>query len=236
MTTAALTPSADTYLAQAGGTHGSGTTMVAGRLVVLESTLLARMLMRFSLADYASTNIYAATLSLSVDSTFVPEGAHVITLHEMTTTDWTEAAASWTAASGVLNWTTAGGDFNATAFATGSVSTGATTVDIDVLEKVLASRGGNLDFILRMPETTGYDNHYLTADTKEHATEALRPQLILALSAVSADWTATDEPLHWRSGREPIQWAATDEPLQWPSKSEPPHWASTDEPLHWVGA
>ncbi len=220
MATYSLTPSADSYIASGQGNLGSSQGLVAGQVFVI-STLFSRALLRFDLTALAGLAIVSATLRLSLSEAFFPEGPHVISLHETSTT-WTELGVTWTSADGATNWTTAGGDYGA-AFTTGTVTHGATSLTFNMLQKVQQRAGGLLNTIAVSPED-GAINHFFTAYSKESGDSSLWPTLtVVAVTPAGAplQWNAPGSPCHWA---EP---AVELPPLEWsPLASKRMHWTA----------
>lgn len=178
-------PTADTYLTEAGSTHGSSQVLAAGQIVPLSLPVRNRIVMRFDLSAY-SAPFSRALLRLKIINAFFPDGPHDVYCYDLTTTAWVEQYASWTAASNVLNWTTAGGDFGGSPFYMGSVSASTTTLTLDLLSSANAHLGGQMNIFIRLPEGAGHNNHYFTCHSREADDEANWPSLELVTTACLA--------------------------------------------------
>ncbi len=152
----AITASGDStiYQGATGNSNGAGTTMVVGRPVGTtvpgEAAFARRGLVKFSLSGIpASSTILSATLQLTSD-TPVATGAQTINVHRLTRF-WTEGSASgaggvgaapagggatWANSSFATTWTSAGGDFAASASGSLSVNAPGTHTSTSLLTDV----------------------------------------------------------------------------------------------------
>jgi hypothetical protein len=176
----AINPSADTYIASSGGNYGTSDYLIAGHITPIATPVNTRILLRFDLSTYDPEDIGSAILRLSLFSAIFPEGTHEVYVHELTTAAWTSAAATWTAASGVLNWTTVGGDFASTPDVTTTIENGDTELFLDLTELARDNSGGNLDILIKLVDADGdLTEHDFAAYSFDYATAGNRPQLTI---------------------------------------------------------
>jgi hypothetical protein len=141
--------------------------------------------MRFDLSSIPSTaSIESAVLTLTVVGNSAQDkvvGAHRVTDSH----NWVEAEATWSKFSASGNWSSAGGDFNATATATATVlktdTAGATKVTWNLKPDVavfVATPAKNLGWIFKdtlEPGAGGGENVFFAVH--EHGTPDWRPLL-----------------------------------------------------------
>lgn len=135
--------------------------------------------------------IKTATLSLYMTTTVNRTyGAHLITGSVL----WTESGVTWNKRDSATNWTTAGGDFNATA--TSSISTGTSTgfknwdIKADVQAWVDGSATNNGTLIKDATENSSSQQLNQFA-SEENGTTARRPKLVVTYLLKVRDLTAT---------------------------------------------
>lgn len=179
-----LYPTADTYIPSSGGNYGTADYLIPGHLNVLGTQVNTRALLRFDLSAYEADDIGSAVLRLSLASTNFVEGPHTVYAHGLTTTAWVDTQATWTIYATGLNWTTAGGDYNATPDATAIIEQGDTELFIDLTELATSSAGGNMNVLIKLVDaSTDTTTHNLTAYSVNYATVGDRPQLTVSASS-----------------------------------------------------
>lgn len=177
----------------------NGNVLNAGTLFVLGSSIYQRALLRFSLADLASTvTVSAASVTLTITGGSAAVGA-TYTASRITRTGWTEDA-SWNLYDGASSWTTPGGDYTATNAATVVYSSGSTLV-FNVAAMLADARTAELaylDLIVSGPEVAGSSNYVVFASSAD-ATEGNRPKLVVTYTTPVAglEFTFADDQMHF---------------------------------------
>jgi len=90
--------------------NGTDTRIRAG---VSETLVILRTLIHFTLSS-GSGDISDVKLFLNMETNYTGGTGGYINVHELTQTAWTEDGATWNKYDGVNNWTTPGGDYDAT--------------------------------------------------------------------------------------------------------------------------
>ncbi|MFQ5664728.1 MAG: DNRLRE domain-containing protein [Terriglobia bacterium] len=177
-----LTAVADAALEEAFPNANSGS--VANLVLSSVGGENTRGIFRFDLSSIVSTAAVKTSIFTYFQLTTTANSN--LALHRVTgTTQWTELGVTWNSRNGATNWTTAGGDFNATAvdiIAAGTMDnvTQSWTVLSDgtitnIPQGWLDSPASNLGLVLKyQTENTGQEVEY---ESRESMTPSQRPQL-----------------------------------------------------------
>lgn len=182
-------PSADSYMRGSAPTTGAGS--ATGFFVGRRSSSAWRSVLLFDLSSLSPDDgIVSADLQLEVIGI---TGTPTTTLDAHRIQDngsddgngvlFTSAGVTYNSRDGTNNWTTAGGDFVASAGAstTWPVATG--TIHLDVRDLVLDAirrRSMRLAILLKKNVDTSGSDDYIQCASNEHATSAFRPLLTIA--------------------------------------------------------
>jgi hypothetical protein len=187
MATVTLRPTADTYISGGSQTTNFGTSGIlrTGVATPGKSSQLLRSLLRFSLASLLNAeSIDAAALTLFIYSNNAPSATFGV--HRITQPAWTELGATYLKYDGVTNWSSAGGDFDATPWqfgvAPGEFDTSLTFDSlVSAVTDAIQNRGGVLDLLLKGSVTTGTD--YVDFYSREDTDIELRPALVVTYTS-----------------------------------------------------
>ncbi len=145
-----------------------------------------RILFRMDLTSLVGQTITSATLKFThVNVLDTPTQTY--NLYRLTQTGWTELGATWDKYDGSVNWSTEGGDFDPSPFATTIRGLGenlefdATTLVQDALE----NRSGILNCLI--DSTTTDASTVVSFASAEHSTEVYRPQLTIQVQSQAAN-------------------------------------------------
>jgi len=164
------------------GNNGNATSLY---LVNQGSNNNRRILLEFDITDYdIIDSINSATLYLYYYNEAGSSSGQTVWAYKLTRTNWEHLQAAWNIYKTGSNWTAPGGDYVTTSPAGGSaVMPGATGVWIEfnvlaILQDALA--GGVAEFLVKFEnEAVGAGYGFPFFYSREFATEALRPKLVL---------------------------------------------------------
>ena len=166
--TVTITANNDTYI------DSNNTSSNYGSTTSLSIANSRRSILDFSLASIlAGSTITKATLNVvkTSGSNTYPTGAYQVT------DAWTESGATWSKRDASTNWTTSGGDFNATAVATTSVSSSNKTYQWNITSLVtgwFTTPASNYGVLLKR---TGSGSKTHTFGSSENSASGNRPTL-----------------------------------------------------------
>ena len=156
--------------------YGSSNPVQSGGI----STSIRRALYQFNLTEIPSTAVIQSAIFTGYTTAITTSYSANLSLYRLTKT-WVESTATWASAGG-SNWTTAGGDFNATAEATTLVNAATTNFNWTITSLVsgwIAGTNPNYGFIQRSNEPTGSTSIYASFGSKENTTVNQRPKLTI---------------------------------------------------------
>lgn len=183
---ATLYPTADTYIHDAGGNHGTAEQIVCGQLEQplgpgTGTTIIRnRLLFRFDLSTYTQ-QLERAKLVLTLSQAYFPDAPHDVFVHDLTTIPWVETEANQVRASAVLNWNSnlASNDYDTTPAATVVINNNDTTIEFDLVDLANQYLGGPLNILIKTEEDIGHADHIFTCYSKEESVISRRPVLQL---------------------------------------------------------
>ena len=202
-----LSPSKDTFLDQNGPTTNYGSQTHIEVYPRIGSTASRRVIIHFDLSSIPSGSVInSATLKLTETATY--GSTRTIAVHKLTTS-WSEASATWNSP-----WTTTGGDYNATASTTTSISwTGVLKTDNWTLTSDVNSfvNGGatNYGWLLKDNAEDNTQEYWRFAP-KEYATAASRPILTVDYTAPLPVSLITFNA-HYEDGKVKTSWSTASE-------------------------
>ncbi len=160
-----------------------------------------RALLLFDLSALPNVGVKAATLNLNVTS--IGHNNRVYEAHNVTSL-WAEVGATWNNRLGTTVWGATGGDFNATATSSFTISSSLPpvpfTMNYDITPDVQGWFSGNPNYgtLLKQSSTGGNDTRGITATSRENSTVANRPglavtflQQVSSLTAVAGNGSVT---------------------------------------------
>jgi uncharacterized repeat protein (TIGR01451 family) len=178
----------DTHIAAASSVQNFG----AGTLLLSNSQTNApsRLLLRFDLSGIpAGATIQSAVLELYYQSTRIAP-AESLRLHRVTRS-WTELGATWRTYDGVGNWTSQGGDFDATVLASatldGTVNVWKAWTVTSLVQSWVQGTFVNHGMLLESAAQSGNNERRFVSS--ENTSAALRPKL--TITYVASDLSAS---------------------------------------------
>ena len=174
-----------------------------------------RSFVEFDLAAITtSASVREAKLKLNLISTRTSASAPV-SVHAISR-NWTNAA-TWNTYDGTNGWTTAGGDFDATAAASQTVAAGLGPKEFNVVGQVrkwVNDRADNHGFVLKTDETTAQEFHFKGSQTSTDAPVLevrWRPRMGVTPQDTILDWALNDRmTANFNAGNGNLMLAAND--------------------------
>lgn len=184
-TQSTFSPAVDNVISQSTPSTNYGSalnTTISGGI-----NLIQRPIMRFDLSAIPTNATVTSAALIWIksggDASIVNVSAHQIT------NPWTETGSIWTQRQAATNWTTAGGDFNATAAATVAIGNNGTyTYSIPTLvQNWINNPATNYGLLMKqVSETSGGEKYF---HSKEVTDATLRPSLIVTYTTPSGSIT-----------------------------------------------
>lgn len=185
MATLTLQPDAaagkDNFIEQATPTSNNGTATTLD-VIMTGGATPRRGLLEFDITSIPSgSTVTSATLSL-----FTSNGlTNVNTSIHRVTQAWTEAGSTWNKYDGITDWTSAGGDYDATADANATPSSTAagtqTDFDIKALVQEWVDGTANYGMLVKITTESGNTTGHQFASS-DNATAGYRPKLVVNYS------------------------------------------------------
>lgn len=157
--------------------HGTQITLTVGGQTAFDTRALFRIPMPAGSGTVTDVDLIVVASSLNLNTN--------VNLHELTRTDWSEAQSTWNIYKTGSNWTSAGGDYNATIVDNLTVSAGTNTFGL------MGSNAGNpltltwsdtTNIIIKYPSTSASYNQFNLASA-ENGNAGNRPHLHITYTA-----------------------------------------------------